>query len=310
MSRLLIVSPVSDVAGVGIGIKQAFDEVRGDWEARHVRGGPEWLDYPFDAEWDQLEELWDWADAVLVMELPKHVWHLPRKPTVVYHTGSRYRRDPKRRSLEAERIESMEVSGSLDLCRLRRTRWLPITTDVEGIRNTFPRIPHDGPIRVAHAPTNRELKSTDLILEVLDTVPGIEVDVIEGVPWAECLARKSRADIYIDELTLGYGMNALECWAMGIPVVSGIYDRAFRSDALRMWGEFPFVDATPDTLRTVVTGLVASPELRDEAATDGWRFVKNYHSRAAVVQRVTDLLTRLRAVWMREHRTLTSRMTA
>ena len=89
MSRLLIVSPISDVAGGGIGIKRAFDTVGGPWEARHVRGGSEWLDYPHDAEWDELEELWDWADAVMVMELPKPLLDLPRKPTIVYHTGSR-----------------------------------------------------------------------------------------------------------------------------------------------------------------------------------------------------------------------------
>jgi len=300
LSHLLIVSPISDVAGGGIAIKRAFDDVGGPWEARHVRGGPEWLDYPVDAEWDELESLWDWADAVLVMELPNYVAHLPRKPTVVYHTGSRYRRDPDRRSHEAKKIGALEVSGSLDLCRLRRTPWLPITADLEAL-GKYRRGRTDSIIRVAHAPTNRELKSTEHILDVLYTMD-VEVDLIERVPNSECLERKSHADIYVDELTLGYGMNAVECWAMGIPVVSGIADPMFRTDALAHWGAFPFVDATADTLRSVLEALVASPQLRYQAAERGMEFVQHYHSRAAVVEKVIGFVTRARGVWLRDNR--------
>lgn len=189
----------------------------------------------------------------------------------------------------------------MDLCRLRRTPWLPIVVDLEAM-SKYRRDRVGGPIRVSHAPTNRDLKSTELILDILYTMPDIEVEFIEHVPWAECLERKSRSDIYVDELTLGYGMNAIECWAMGIPVVSGITDRMFRTDALAHWGALPFVEASAESLRGVISALVASPQLRYQAAERGREFVQHYHSPEAVVDKVIQFVTRARGVWLRENR--------
>lgn len=80
-------------------------------------------------------------------------------------------------------------------------------------------------VLIAHAPTNREVKSTAAFLEAVDRLRAeghdIEVDLIEGRTWDECLERKARADIYFDQVKLGYGNNSVECWGMGIPVIAG-----------------------------------------------------------------------------------------
>lgn len=303
MPKLLIVSPVSDVAGCGIGFKRAFDAVDNGWTTRHVGNGAEFFDYPTDAEWHRLDVLWDEADAVLVMELPAYVERLPRKPTIVYHTGTRYRRDPARRHREARRIGAMEVAGGLDLCRLGKLPWLPVVADLATIANAErSRRPPGKPLRIAHAPTNRALKSTDVILDVLARLP-VEVDLIEGVSWRECLRRKAACDIYVDELTLGYGMNALECWAMGMPVVSGIADPQFRRDALEAWGQLPWADANADTLEAVVGQLIDFAVIRQGYADRGREFAYRYHSPAAVIDRLSTLLVRVRAQFARRART-------
>ena len=34
--------------------------------------------------------------------------------------------------------------------------------------------------------------------------------------------RKGRADVFVDQMILGYGCNAIEAWGMGIPVIAGV----------------------------------------------------------------------------------------
>lgn len=287
MPRVLIVSPGYDVAGCGINLKLAFDHTDTDWEARHVRRRTKWLAYPGDAEWDQFEDLYRWADVLHIMDRP--VEYRPRKPTIVHHLGTYYRRNPEAVSAECRRIGAVELASSHELAILPHLGFLPVTTDLDSHARLRQReYRPTSRVRVAHAPTNREFKSTEVILEALSGLD-VDVDVIEGVPWAECLRRKAQADIFVDELTSGYGLNAIECWAMGIPVISGLTDPRSRAAMLTEFGELPFVDATPATLVEIVEQLVRSPELRAEHGERGRLHAERIHSERAVVNRAIPI---------------------
>lgn len=308
--RLLLLSPTVDTAGLGIGVKRAFDAHGGEWTARHVRTADSWLRYPADIEWDrgsgaqtrEVERLYAEADLVIIIERPEAAsWFAPRGGLVVWHLGTWYRRSPALLHEQCRAIGALEVVDMHDLMRFGVTEWLPDVIDPEPLAALRAEVHRDdGRIRIAHAPTDRALKSTDLIAAAVGRVmarhPEAEFDIIERVPNAECLERKARCDIFVDELTLGYGLNALECWAMGIPVVSGIADPA-TANAMRrdFGGGLPFMAATPASLEARIEELVTDRELRAAVAADGAAALAAHHTPEAVVRRITALHERMAA---------------
>ena len=158
-------------------------------------------------------------------------------------------------------------------------------------------------ILIAHAPTNREIKSTDTFLEAVKRLQDegfpVDLDLIEHRPWAECLERKARADIYFDQVILGYGCNALEAWGMGIPVIAGAADETL-DEMERRLGHLPFYHATEDTIYDALRELVESPELRAEYGRIGHEYVKRWHDEAVVVEQLKALYRRAMGESMEE----------
>jgi glycosyltransferase involved in cell wall biosynthesis len=150
-------------------------------------------------------------------------------------------------------------------------------------------------VLIVHAPTNRSVKSTDLFLEAIERLQDeglpVEVDIIEHRPWRECLERKAKADIYFDQIKLGYGCNALEVWAMGIPVVAGADDRTL-DEMERRFGQLPFYHATEDTIYDALKELVESPELRERYGQIGQQYVRTHHDYPVVVEQLKGIYAR------------------
>lgn len=301
--KVLLLSPTVDTAGLGIGLKRAFDAHGGDWTAHHVRTANSWLNYDVDIQWDrndpaqtaEVNLLWAQADVVVIIEQPLSAdWFpaWPRKPIIVYHLGTWYRRQPDVVHAQCQRIGAIEVVDMHDLMRFGVERWLPDVIDPKPLADIRAREwqPSDR-IRITHAPTDRTIKSTDAVVAAVERLSAkypIDFDLIERVPNAECLARKARSDIFIDELTLGYGLNALECWSMGMPVVSGIANLTTRDRMIRDFGRLPFVNATAETLYEHVETLVKSPQDRLDWAARGKEHIARFHSPQAVVSRLKE----------------------
>lgn len=150
-------------------------------------------------------------------------------------------------------------------------------------------------VLIAHAPTNRAVKSTSLLLQAIkrlqDEGVDVELDLIEHRPWTECLERKAKADIYFDQVILGYGNNAIEAWGMGIPVICGGSDETL-DEMERRFGRLPFYHATLETIYDAIKELVESPELRAEYGRIGYEHVKTYHDAPVVVEQLKCLYQR------------------
>jgi hypothetical protein len=150
-------------------------------------------------------------------------------------------------------------------------------------------------IRIAHAPTNREIKSTEPLIAAVDRLKeeghSVELDLIEGQTWDTCLARKAKADIYFDQVLLGYGNNSIECWGMGIPVIAGAQP-ATLAEMERRFGSLPFYTATEATIYDELKAMVTSPDLRAEYSQRGLEHVRAWHDEAKVVELLKDIYTR------------------
>lgn len=302
--NVLILSDRTDIAGIGIALKQAFDRHSTTWKARAVRRR-DVFGYPGDVEWTDthvVRRLFKAADVIHVLQRPYVAtkfagWE--RKAIVVHHLGTYFRQDPAGVSAACREIGATELAGSLDLIPNGDMELLPIVADIDKFSAIRERVyqPSDR-VRIAHAPTNRAFKST---LNFIDAVQNlekrhdIEVDLIEKVSWEECLERKARADILFDELTHGYGANALEAWSMGIPVVSGVADNLVRAQMVAKFGgrSLPFMDVTARTLEGSLEALITDPDLRHAIALRGRKHVELFHSGASVVSRATGIYERI-----------------
>ena len=310
MKRLLILSAGHDVGGVGIALKQAFDHHAPDWEARAVCRATSYLDYPTDIVWgpgnqrrNEVIALMRSADVFHIMDNERALrWLGPYrrgKAVVIQHLGSRFRRNEAMLSRLLSKAAVTQVTDSIDLIR-PNVAFEPTAMDfAELARLSFDQFKPKTRIRIAHAPTRRSIKSTDIIMATIARLQErhpIDFDLIERVGNRECLERKARADIFVDQLLLGFGVNAIECWAMGIPVVSGLADQKARQNVIDLWGECPWEDATADTLESVLERLITDRKHRAAVAERGLAHGLAWHSQPAVVDRMLNLYDRAQAV--------------
>jgi hypothetical protein len=243
-------SPFDDVGAFGYRMASAFDQHGPDgWEYRAVRGAPSYLQFPAHDEWHwpSIVRWWDEADVVHVHD------HIPTvgqpRPIVVTFHGTGFRETPTDHLRLAAAANARPLVSTLDLYLLAPddVTWCPQVDDLDAL--ALHRIPTEGPLRIGHAPTNRLLKSTDLFLAACERLAAdipLEVVLIEGLPWSEALALKGTCDIIFDQTAYGYGGNAIEAWAMSIPVVCGAPE-ATLTEYQRRFGHLPFVLAEPST---------------------------------------------------------------
>lgn len=310
--NVLILSPGTDVGGGGIALKRAFDlHPELGWTARAVRRRDSPYRYPADIEWphrdrrppSQIVKLFAAADVIHVYEIPEVVKHFDgyrRKTIVVHHVGSRYRKDAAGYSARCKAIGAYEAVGSRELFGLATRGELCIgCVSFEPLAAIRAKVyqPSDR-VRIVHAPTNQTSKSTGPFLAACERLAKrypLDVDLVWQRPWAECLERKARADILFDQVWYGYGANAIEAWAMGVPVVAGYRDPEARARTLVDFGTFPFVEATEDTIEQALEPLVAHASIRAEWGRVGFEFGQRIHSERATVERMVGLYGRAAA---------------
>jgi hypothetical protein len=102
------------------------------------------------------------------------------------------------------------------------------------------------------------------------------------------MAIKATADIYFDQVILGYGCNAVEAWGMGIPVIAGAQPWTLNK-MTELWGGLPFYSATEQTIADSIRDLVQSQDLRAEYAGKGMAHVRTYHDEKPALERLVEL---------------------
>lgn len=291
--RIVNYLPYDDIGGVGYRTATAFNRYRPDWIYRAYRGAPSYLQYPEHTPWSWPAIVRDWNSANVV-----HVHdHLPivgaKRPTVVTYHGTGYREQSNTMLPMSLKARARVLVSTLDLWLLHPddTTWMPQMDDLDRLA-TY-RKPQAGRLRVGHAPTNRSLKSTHEFLEACRALP-VDVVMIEGLSWEECLKLKGTCDVLFDQTAYGYGGNAIEAWAMGIPVVCGAPDSTL-TEYSRRFGALPFVEAQPSTIQEGIESLL-DPTERSRWGTRGRRHAETYHSQQAGVDLLAPIYEDLAAL--------------
>src|SRR5215213_6168505 len=184
-----------------------------------------------------------------------------RKKSVFHYLGSDIRGKTPDELAYGKRADG-EIVGSYDAIRwVPNAHVVPNGLDLSKYEPTAP--PQNDPIRVVHAPTSRQKKGTDRIVEACEGLP-VELDIVENTRHDLAIERYKQADIVVDQLNAGwYGVFALECMALGKPVLTYLHEEAVRRTEEAFGVELPLIPTSKDTLADDLQRLVDQPELRD-----------------------------------------------
>jgi hypothetical protein len=301
--RVLILSAWEDTGGVGISLKRALEK-HTDWDARFVHRHRNYIGYETDIYWEPgepkpsgLDDLFRDADIVHVMERwsavePFDGWR--DKPLVMHHHGTEFRSDKTEHLLgTVSEYGATGIVSTIDLTLIDSTlEWLPNPCDIKYLKSLRKSYTPNRYPRVAHSPTNRSLKATDVFLRAAKTYQHeMGVDLIEWTGWESCLARKAQAEIFFDQLHIGYALSGIEAMAMNIPVIGGAYDGRIIDLMRSEFGYLPFALATTDTLVDVL-GEMLDPDVRKDWGMVGRIHVQKYHDEAKVAKQLVGIYQR------------------
>lgn len=284
MIRVLSVHKGWDTAGIGYLLAECY---RGDPEV-HVRATARrtnYIGYPRDLDWADAPAEWDRA-KVAHLHNTLGTWSMfgQGKPFVLHSHGTYYRNHADAVNAAVAQYGGRHVVATLDLLDYGDATWCPAPYQDYMLPERHKVA--SGRLRVGHAPTDRTIKSTDAFLTACRKLD-VEPVLIERQSWAECLALKATCDVYFDQVKLGYGHNAIEAWAMGIPVIAG----ATPGTLARMrdtFGALPFYEATEQTIGDAIEALM-DWSTRLEYTDRGYQHVKRWHDGAATREVLTPI---------------------
>jgi hypothetical protein len=214
-----------------------------------------------------------------------------RKKSVMHYLGSDIRgRSPA--ELASGKKADAEVVGSYDAIRwVPEAEMIPPGIDVGAIEPSPPS-ERSRPV-ILHAPSSRRRKGTE---DVIAACEGLDADLVlvEGLHHDEAFERYREADIVVDQLNAGwYGLFAIECMALGKPVVTFLHDEAVERTERELGTRVPIVSTTRETLRERLEPLVASASERRRIGAESRAYVEQVHDLERVADRLLALYARL-----------------
>jgi glycosyltransferase involved in cell wall biosynthesis len=148
---------------------------------------------------------------------------------------------------------------------------------------------------VLHAPSSRRRKGTE---HIVAAVEGLDADlrIVEGLTHDEAFELYREADIVVDQLNAGwYGVFAIECLALGKPVVTFLHDEAVRRTEEAYGTKVPLVPTTKETLRESLRPLVEDVALRQRVGAASRAYAEQLHDIDKIAGELLGIYERIRA---------------
>jgi glycosyltransferase involved in cell wall biosynthesis len=212
----------------------------------------------------------------------------------LYHYLGRDIRGKTREQLAYGLRADAEVVGSYDAIR-----WVPhadvVLPGIE-VSRIEPAIPGDRarPV-ILHAPSSRQRKGTEHVVAACEGLDA-DLEIVEGLRHDEAFERYRNADIVVDQLNAGwYGVFAIECLALGKPIVTFLHDEAVRRTEEAYGVEVPIRSATADTLREALRPLVADAALRGQLGAASRAYAEKLHDVDVIAGQLIEIYERVRA---------------
>lgn len=178
-----------------------------------------------------------------------------------------------------------------DLLRFeKRAEWIPNPIDLQ----VLPKVVNEqdrkeGPLRILHAPTDREIKGTDGIISKINELRknGVNIDlkIIENTPYQLVLEAMAQADLIIDWINPKYGiygMVSIEGMALGKPVICSLKEDYIKN----FYHGCPIINANFNNLNEKLMYLLEDESARRTYGKNGRIYVKRMHDAVAVTKQV------------------------
>ena len=275
---------------------QPYRPDQADWDLKRPRQG---LVRQQAVQWRALAKLLPQTDVfhfyfgltLVPRSLQFPILRALRKKSVMHYLGSDIR-GKSTQELAFGKQAGAEVVGSYDAIRwVPEAEMIPPGIDVSVIEPALP-TNRARPV-ILHAPSSRRRKGTE---EVIAACEGLDADLmlVEGLHHDEAFERYREADIVVDQLNAGwYGLFAIECMALGKPVVTFLHEEAVTRTEKELGARVPIVNATRDTLRAQLEPLVASAAERRRIGAESRAYVEQVHDLDRVADRLLALYARL-----------------
>lgn len=147
-------------------------------------------------------------------------------------------------------------------------------------------------LRIGHAPTNREVKGTDLIVDSLERLKkeGYEFEfvLIEGMSNKEAKEVYKTVDLVVDQLFAGwYGGLAVEVMALGKPVVAYIREEDLVNIPEMMRIDLPIIRSEPVEIYSTLKHVLELPRSElVEIAKKSRVYVEKWHNPIEIAKRI------------------------
>lgn len=143
----------------------------------------------------------------------------------------------------------------------------------------------NGLVKIAHAPNHRGVKGTEFVYEAVENLKqkgyDVELILIENIKNDEVKELLKECDILVDQLNIGYALNAIEGMALSMPVITNLtnenYVKVFKQYCFL--SECPLVSADFESLEQRLEELIVDPTLREDLGQKGVKYFKKYHSK-------------------------------
>lgn len=283
-----------DYAGLAIRLTDAINQYT-PHHARLLTNHPHRFDYPTDIQTTDLEvtKKWiNWSDVIHCWPTyqRRHLCFIYAKKLIWTHIGTAFRKHRRQFRQATQFLKPRELVSTPDLVVSKRFTWLPNAVPVDEWFKM--KTAHEGKPIVCQTPSGRAGKRTNEILGQIGDKENVNVHIIEDVPWRECMKLKSKADIYIGEFNLGYGMSQLEAMAMKIPVITHL-EPLCEKRMRRQIGPLPHYDCPIETLSEGIDHLLSDKELYDHHAEQGFEYVKKFHDYPVVADKFISICEEL-----------------
>ncbi len=217
---------------------------------------------------------------------------LARKKSVLHYLGSDIRgKTPQ--ELAYGKKAGAQIVGSYDAIR-----WVPEADVIPpgiDLGTVTPAYPSDRvrPV-ILHAPSSRRRKGTEHVVAACE---GLDADlrIVEGLHHDEAFEQFREADIVVDQLHAGwYGLFAIECMALGKPVVTFLHDEAVARTREAFGVDVPIRSATAETLRVRLQELIdLGPAGRRAMGQASRAYVERVHDSERIAERLLAVYARL-----------------
>jgi len=169
--------------------------------------------------------------------------------------------------------------------------WKPLP--FEEIPEKF-RLPKTDNLRIYHAYGNSEIRGGDAkgssfvkkaVEELQKEGYKIELMLFDKVPNLDVRYYQMQADICVDQLRAGcYGSNAVECMAVGKPVIVYVRDDVLKISPF----DLPIVNANPNNIKEVLRRLIENKELREKIGKQSREFAVKEHDFKVVAKKLEE----------------------